>query len=354
MSVIAGFVGVALLLALFTLSIPYYAISPGSARQVNDLIAAPATTTYKAKGQVLMVTVSLREAKPIDIAESWFDHDTKIVGEETITGKNPPKSVRQENLQLMDDSKRTALVVALRRLGHSVPAKGQGALITEVLTGKAYPAEGHLTPGEVITAVDGQPVQFVEDAVKLLQQHKPGDSVRVEVKGVEDTGTAPSGTNQATRVEQLTMARGDNGNAILGVTLQTYHLTYDFPFSINIESGDIGGPSAGLAFTLGVLDDLTPGELTGGRKVAVTGTISEDGTVGDVGGVPQKTAAVLRTGAKYFLVPPGEFDQARKRAGKRLKVIKVATLDDAINALAGLGGDVSALGPAPKAPATPG
>jgi PDZ domain-containing protein len=322
-----------LLLASVTVSIPYYALAPGSARQVNDLIAGPPGKTFPPRGQVMMATVSLRPAHPIDVAQSWFDHDTTIVKEEEIVGSTPPKQLHQVNLEEMSESKRTAVVVAFRRLGYDVPARGQGALITAVVRGKGFPAEGKLQEGEVITEVDGQKVQFVDDAVKLLQQHQPGDTVRVTVMSTTNT----------TRIEQLAMARNDDGKAVLGVELQTYKLDYDLPFKIDIESGDIGGPSAGLAFTLGILDDLTPGELTGNRKVAATGTIGIDGKVGDVGGVPQKTAAVIRSGAKVFLVPPGEFKQAQKRAGKRLQVIAVATLEDALNALKKLGGNVEAL-----------
>jgi PDZ domain-containing protein len=334
--------------AAFSLNIPYYALAPGSARQVNDLIDAPNGQRHLPRGKVLMTTVSLRAAHPVDVVESWFDHDTKIVKEEEIVGKTPPTQYHQLNLEEMSESKRTAIVVALRRLGHNVPAKGQGALITTVVAGKGFPADGHLQEGEVITSVDGQPVQFVEDAVRLLQQHKPGDTVRVQVANPDGADGAG-----ASRIEQLVMARNDEGRAILGVELQTFKLDFDLPFKVSIESGDIGGPSAGLAFTLGVLDDLTPGELTGGANVAVTGTIALDGTVGDVGGVPQKTAAVIHSGAKFFLVPPGEYEAARKRAGKHLKVIKVATLGDALAALAGLGGNVSALGPPPSGASGP-
>lgn len=336
----ASLVGVALgacLIAAFTLNIPYYALAPGSARQVNDLVSVPDGERFLPKGKVLFTTVSLRKAIPFDIVRSWMDDDIKIVKEEDIRGKTPPQQYRRLNLQEMDESKRTAIVVALRRLGHQVPARGQGALITTVIVGEGFPAEAHLQIGEVITEVDGQPVQFVEDAVSLLQAHKPGETVRVQV----------AGTDGASRIEQLVMARNDDGRAVLGVELQTHKLDYDLPFTVNIESGDIGGPSAGLAFTLGVLDDLTAGELTGGFNVAVTGTMALDGKVGEVGGVVQKTAAVIDSGAKYFLVPPGEYEAAKKRAGKRLTVIKVTTLEDALAALATLGGNVNALGPRP-------
>ncbi|MDQ1444159.1 MAG: Lon-like protease [Acidimicrobiaceae bacterium] len=332
-AVIAATLAVGLLVASVTVQLPYYALAPGSAKQVNDLINAD-SPIYTPKGRVLMATVSLRRAQPIDVIEGWFDDDIEIVKEEQIVGRTPPKQYHQLNLQAMDESKRTAIVVALRKLGHDVPAHGQGSLITNVIPGRGFPAEGHLQQGDVITEVDGQPVQFVEDAVRLLHQHKPGDAVRLQVTGVDG----------ASRIEQLVMARNDDGTAVLGIELQTFKLDYDVPFKVDIDSADIGGPSAGLAFTLGVLDELTPGELTGGKVVAATGTIGIDGAVGDVGGVPQKTAAVIDAGAKVFLVPPGEYEQARKRAGKRLQVIKVATLDEALAVLGRLGGNASALG----------
>jgi PDZ domain-containing protein len=341
-AVLAGVLAAGLLIASVTIDLPYYALAPGSARQVNDLIDGPDDRDFPPTGRVMMATVSLRRAQPIDVVEGWFDDDIEIVKEEQVVGKTPPRQYHELNLQLMDESKRTAIVVALRKMGFQVPAHGKGALITTIIPDRGFPAEGHLQPGEVITAVDGQPVEFVEDAVNLLQQHKPGDEVTLSI-------TTPEGDS---RIEKLPMARNDNGRAVLGVELQTSKLDYDVPLDVKIDSGDIGGPSAGLAFTLGVLDQLTPGELTGGRAVAATGTMSIDGTVGDVGGVPQKTAAVIAAGAKYFLVPPGEFAQAKKRAGKRLQVIKVATIDDALVALGKLGGNVTALAQAP--PGAPG
>lgn len=334
---LASITAFALLVAAFTIELPYYALAPGTARQVNDLIAAE-TETYQPKGHVLMATVSLRRANPIDVMEGWIDDDIRIVKEEVIIGRTPPRQYHRQNLEAMDESKRTAVVVALRRLGHEVRAHGEGALITNVIPGRGFPAEGHLFQGDVITEVDGHPVEFVEDAIKILRQHKPGDAVRLHVTSAEG----------ANRIEQLVMVRDPaSGAAVLGVELQTHKLDYDIPFEVKIESGNIGGPSAGLAFTLALLDELTPGELTGGTPVAATGTINLDGTVGDVGGVAQKTAAVIDAGAKAFLVPPGEYEEARKRAGKRIQVFKVATLADALDALAKIGGNVSALGPSP-------
>ena len=131
----------------------------------------------------------------------------------------------------------------------------------------------------------------------------------------------------------------------LGVTLATKNRSFDFPYKVAIDTSGVGGPSAGLAFTLALIDELTPGELTGGRNVAVTGTIDVNGTVGDVGGVTQKTAAVRHSGTRFFLVPPGEFAEASKHAGRHLKVVQVTTLADALAALKANGGDPPVLAP---------
>ena len=124
---------------------------------------------------------------------------------------------------------------------------------------------------------------------------------------------------------------------------------YDFPFPVSINSDNIGGPSAGLAFTLGIINTVSGGDLTGGRTVAATGTIRPDGTIGDVGGVQQKTVAVNDAGATLFLVPPPELAVAKSVAGPHLKVLAVATLGQALKDLAQIGGKLglAAKGPPP-------
>jgi PDZ domain-containing protein len=321
------------LVAASSISLPYYAVAPGSARQVNDLIRVPKEKSYPPQGRILMATVSLRPVRLPDAVVGWLDSDTDVVPEEQILGSTPRNQYSRQNRALMDDSKQAASVVALRHLGYPVPESGTGALVVAVERGS--PADGRVSPDDVITGVDGRPTPLATQAVEAIRAHKPGDTVRLEVKN-------PAG---ATRVEQVVLAsRPNRPGGFLGVFVRTKDQRFDFPFDVKIESGEVGGPSAGLAYTLAVLDSLTAGELTGGKKVAATGTIELDGSVGNVGGVPQKTAAVRAAGAKYLLVPAGEFGEARSHAGKDLEVIKVASLSEAIAALAGLGGDVSAVG----------
>ena len=136
----------------------------------------------------------------------------------------------------------------------------------------------------------------------------------------------------------------------MGVIVRTEDLRLITPFPVSINTTRIGGPSAGLAFTLALLDDLTPGELTGGEQVAVTGTILADGKVGPVGGVEQKVVAVNRTDATLFLVPPDEFEAAKAGADNDVTVVAVNTVDEALAALAAHGGNVSGI-PAGAVPA---
>ena len=186
-------------------------------------------------------------------------------------------------------------------------------------------------------------MQLASDLVAVIGAHRPGETINLKVRTAnDDTGPV--------RDVAVTLGRRDDGTPLLGVSLQTYHESLELPFAVDINSGEIGGPSAGLAFTLALLDLLTPGELTGGVPIAATGTIELDGRVGPVGGVAQKTVAVERAGAKLFLVPSDEYAAAKARAGKGLRVERADTLDEALAVLATLdGSNALALG-TPGAP----
>ena len=337
------------------IEVPYYSLAPGSARPVGDLIAVPPDQRHPPRGQVLLTTVSLKKVRALEAFQGWIDSDIDVLHEEVILGRASREEYRQQNVQLMEDSKQDAAVVALRRLGYSIPEKGDGAIIAEIVPGS--PVDGRVTVGETVVGADGTPSPLKEKLIELIRRHRPGETVKLEIE---------RGVGAPRRAEEVRLGRlvttedssqcvpvpaevaAAEGEPCIGVLLQTRNRSFDLPFEVAVESGSIGGPSAGLAFSLGVLDVLRPGELTGAMKVAVTGTIQLDGTVGAVGGVTQKTAAAIADGADVFLVPPAEFALARKRAGRSLKVIQVATLEEAITALGALGGDVAALGAPPQ------
>ena len=320
------------------ITLPYYAIAPGSARQVNDLIKVPNDRAFPPAGRVLLTTVTIGKVSPLEAIDGWRDPDIDVKSETELFGRKiDQQQFQQQNAQEMDISKESAAIAALRALGYEVPAEGKGALVQGVQEGS--PAAKHLRQGDVIVAVDGKPTPLSDQTVAGIRSHRAGDDVTLEV---ED----PEGVR---RTVVLTTVMGDEGTPRIGALLTTKGLSFDLPFAVTIDSAGIGGPSAGLAFTLGVIDLLTAGELTGGQKVAVTGTISVDGVVGDVGGVVQKTAAVRHAGAKYFLVPPGEFEAARAHAKGKVEVIKVATLADALAALRSLGGELGSQAQPPPA-----
>ena len=345
-----------LLAAAATVQLPYYAIAPGSAREVNDLIKPPPDHRYPPRGRVYLTTVSLHRVTPIEALYGWWQDDIDVVPEEQILPPaTKPSDLQKVNFQAMDESKQVAAVVAMRRLGYEVAEHGEGAGVLDLVP--KSPADGRLQAGEVITGIDGQPVQLSDDVVTVIGRHRPGDVLQLEVDRNNGTPRRTERITLGSAPPDRSVCRAVTGEPApadavpcLGVHLQTKGLRFDFPFTVNVDSAGIGGPSAGLAFTLGILDSLRPGELTGGHKVAVTGTISLDGSVGPVGGVVQKTAAVRAAGVGLFLVPPEEYAAARAHAGSKLKVVKVATLEDALRALGEQGGDLTALGPAPTRP----
>lgn len=335
----------AALVALAIRPTHYYAFLPGSARDVEPLITFAASSdggsvpkVQPAEGDVLFVTVSLRRPSGIETLSRLTDHTAEVVPEDQVNGGQSSDQNRQFNLQLMTDSKDKAAKVALERAGYAVEVTSAGAVVTDL--DPSYPVAAVLTPGDTIVGIDGTELHDVEGVRTAIAAHRPGDSLTLRVIPFQ---------GEARTVTAKLVARPDDATkAMLGVTLQD-RPSYRFPFRVQIDSEQVGGPSAGLAFTLAILDRLTPGNLIGPETVAVTGTIELDGSVGPVGGVTQKTEAAIAEGAKLFLVPPDELADATKAARGRLEVRSVSSLDEALAALAEAGGDPL---PAPAATTT--
>jgi Lon-like protease len=330
---IVALLAAAFLVGAAVVPLPYYLFKPGSVRDVEPLISVKGTQTYPSNGAIGYTTVSLRQATLLGLVQGWIDDDIDVIGrDEVLQGRNVRQN-QQLNLQMMTNSKQVAGQVALEKLGFDVKVT-VGQLIDQVLPGS--PADGVLQPGDTIVAVDGQRFDEAEDLTRVVSAKKPGDKVTVTVR--------PQGS-QAERKHELTLAPSpdDPNKGVMGVRIVPVAIDYDFPFDVAIDTGNVGGPSAGLAFTLGIIDALTPGDLTGGKDIAVTGTMSSDGTVGQVGGTGQKAAAVRKKGIKLFLVPRADYKDALAHAGKSLKVVPVDDLDDALKVLADHGGNADDL-----------
>jgi PDZ domain-containing protein len=330
-----GFSLIALVIASLVVRVPYYTLSPGSVWSTDGLIEVEGGEAYfDDAGEIAFTTVSIKPASAFEAALGWADPDVKVVDEEMILGGRSEEENRQVNEQAMSSSQETATVVALQELGYEV-VSGTGAEVVQIEEGR--PADGTFEVGDVIVGVEGVPVTLWEEVVSAVGQHRPGDRVNFSV---ERGGEGPA---EDVTVDVGSYSPEQPDRPIVGIVGTTRDLAVDLPFEVVIDAADVGGPSAGLAFTLSVLDILTPGDLTGGSTVAATGTMAFDGSVGPIGGIEQKTVAAREAGVDLFLVPLAELDEARAGAGS-MQVVGVGHLDDALAALDDVGGNALALG----------
>lgn len=325
---------VALIVTLMIRPVPYIVLMPGDATEVQPLITVEPVDgrrPYVDQGRhdILFVTVSIRFPRGIEALLRTFDDRNAVVPSKPYLGTQSTKENRTFNLSLMTDSKDRATKVALERVGYEVKVTATGAVIIDL--DPSFPAAPLLQPGDTIVAADGKKVTSADELADAIQAHRPGERIELVLERLGRSGKV---TVDAPLVEH----KEKKGVAQLGVSLRD-RPRYDFPVKVSIDSGDVGGPSAGLAFTLALIDVLSPGKLTGGKRVAVTGTIELDGSVGPVGGVRQKTEAAIEQGAVLFLVPSDEYAEAVEAARGRLKVKKVDQLDQALSALEELGGE---------------
>ena len=279
---------------------------------------------------MLFTTVSVIRPTYLEAIKGWLQGNVDVFPRRQFFGDQSDDERKAENVQSMDISKLVAAKVAFEHLGYEVESDG----VTVVPAGPDAPSAGILEAGDVVVAIDGEPVRSPEELSESVKAHAPGDTIEITVErtpaGKED---APPERHDV-KVE-LGRRRGHRRGRHRRVRRDR---AYDFPIDVQIDSLDVGGPSAGLAWTLGVLDRLTPGSITGGERVAVTGEIGPDGQVLQVGGVGQKAVAAREEGATLFLVPRAEAERARPYAGS-MKVVGVDDLDDALRALDRIGGN---------------
>ena len=334
--------------------LPYYTFSPGSLRATQSLVSVSGATTYPDDdGEIGYLTVTFGQATPFGLVRGWVDSDIEVLSEDQALGGLGRDENRELNQQMMTNAKDTATVVALEYLGYDVELLGSGAVVVGVEPGIA--SDGLLEPGDTIVSVNDEAVTTSTGLIEVIAALAPGDEVVLGVQRHDNrpvatpaddaTGDTPGDARPevgppAVEVPVTLQAYSDDPQRpFLGVRLATRDQDYNLPFDVEIDSGNVIGPSAGLAFTLAIIDVLTPGSLTGGQIVGVTGTISADGAVGRVGGVDQKAAAAIGAGATLYLVPADEVEEARRRAGDAIEVVAVSTLDEALAALADRGGE---------------
>lgn len=318
------FLAAAAAVGAWSIELPYVAFSPGP---VGDAIDVVVTTedleVFVPDGELYFLTVSVT-GSGVNLYEAitaGLDPAVDLVRRQAVRRDDETdEEYKQRNLHLMDQSIDTAVAVALDRAGVPVRIESDGVLVVDLVEGSG--AEGVLLPDDVVVAVNGEPVQLGGDIGVVIGDLLPGDTVEIDIERDGEPMT----------VEVELTASEDGSRTLIGILAQTANPRYP----ISIQTSNVGGPSAGMMYTLAIMDLLVEGDLAKGNLVAGTGTIRADGTVGNIGGVRQKVVAAEAAGAQVMLVPAGNYEDALTAPRDSIELISVATIDEALAALEAL------------------
>jgi PDZ domain-containing protein len=318
--IVSAFLTVLLGALIALLPAPYVIYSPGPATNVlgsvagRRLISVTGHETFPTTGTLDMTTVEIfggpgRRLSLLEVAQGWVSRSDAVVPEQQVY---PPgqtqQEVEKETAAEMSDSQEQATAAALRELGMTVP---ETIRVAEVQ--KGAPVASVMRVGDVITGLNGTPATDSNALRKAITALKPGAAVTVEVR------------RDGKQVELSTTTTSADGRTVLGVGLDPQ---FRFPVDVSFGTKDVGGPSAGMMFALGIYDILTPGALTGGAKIAGTGTIDSRGEVGPIGGIQQKLVGARRAGARWFLAPADNCDEVVGHVPDGLRVVRTSTLHE--------------------------
>ncbi len=310
----------AVVLALLTpvgwmIDLPYFSASAGpTGDAVDAVVVEEGFPVFQPEGELLLLTVSLQPVNLYEAAVAFFDGRIDLIEREVLRPQGETnEEARRRGLQAMERSKDIAIAVALAELGLE-DTLSEGVKVVGILSDA--PAFETLIEGDLVVEMEDRPVRTVEDIRNILENHQPGD--RVEVMVIRDEEQVLLGF-------ELHSNPDSPDRAMVGITAST-------AYPIEIDSENYGGPSAGMIYTLAVIDLLEEGSLTNGRVVAGTGTISMDGSVGAIGGIRQKLVAAEAAGADVVLVPRGNYAEAGT-APVDVEIVAVESISDAVGYL---------------------
>jgi len=300
----------------------------------QPLITVSGHETYPTSGTLDLLTVSVQgnqDVRPgwVDVVRAWADRSRSVIPVEAVYPSGVSNDqVDEQNAVDMQNSQKSAIAAALIHEGYAIPS---AVTVSQVSQGS--PAEGVLREGDVLVSVNGTSLATDAD-VDVLRGLVAANGASTPAEVVVDR----AGTSVT---EEVTPQEVD-GTPLLGVGVS---VDYTYPFDVTLKLDQVGGPSAGMMFALGIIDKTTPGELTGGEKVAGTGTITASGEVGAIGGIRQKLYGARDAGATVFLAPSTNCSEVVGNVPSGLDVYSVETLDDAVTALETVagGGDTSSL-----------
>jgi len=286
------------------------------------MIEIPGQKTWSAAGSLDMLTVSMLGDPSnlpnwLDVAGAWLDPSQAVLPVDAVypPGYSVQDSVKQGTVD-MKNSQEDAMAAALRELGHTVPS-----IVTVAGLSTKSPSKGILKDGDKVVSVAGTPIDSVDGLREAIAAGGAGSPLSM---------TILRGSKTLTETVTPTLSAGAKSAPVIGIYAA---VSYDYPFDVKIQLENVGGPSAGQMFALGIIDKLTPGSLTGGKHVAGTGTIDAQGTIGPIGGIRQKMYGAERAGATIFLAPAGDCNEVVGHVPSGLKVFAVKTLKDSLAVL---------------------
>ncbi|TSB46309.1 SepM family pheromone-processing serine protease [Alkalicoccobacillus porphyridii] len=327
-----------IVLSLNFIKLPYYYSQPGIAQELEGVISVEGTNSIE-EGAFMLTTVEMARANPLYYVWAMFSSYRHIIPEEQIRGTDETdEDYHKRQTLLMSDSQEMAKIAAYEQAGADVFYEYHGVLVTTIIEG--MPADGQLEIGDLIVEVDGEPVHTAEDLIDRLSGFTENDQVELIVsRGKEEKSLSLSFSPFPPEYEV------EEGRVGLGILSPVTDRDVTFSPGITIDETEIGGPSAGLMYSLEIYNQLVPEDITAGYVVAGTGTINEKGEVGPIGGASQKVVAADKAGAAYFLAPNAQghegsnYEEAKAAAvdiGTDMQVIPVDTFEDALTFLEGL------------------
>jgi Lon-like protease len=327
--IVAGAAVVIAAVVAAVLPVPYVILSPGPTLNTlgtgpgdKPLIMITGHRTYPTAGNLNMVTVNFQggpgnEINIFTALRAWLNPHSAVVPQQELFGPGQsPQQVQHQDVVQMTNSEANATAAALTEVGIKYTTQVQ-----VISTERGMPAASVLKPGDIIAKVNGVPIDSVTGLSKEIRAQSAGHPLRLTV--IRD---------RQTRVASVTAVQSE-GHPVIGVVVT---VKFNFPLTVNISVGNIGGPSAGLMFALGIVDKLTPMNLTGGKFIAGTGEITPAGAVQPIGGIQQKMAGARAKGATVFLAPASNCADARGAVPAGMRLVRVSTLAGAVRSLEAL------------------
>ena len=303
----------------------YYFMSPGPPYQWD--IDYGDAENFDFEGNLYQLTVRRDEANALIYAWSYVSNSVDLYPREVILPKGvSPEELSQISIQNMKTSENVAIAVALKYLGYDITSKGDGVSVVGILDDS--PVKDKLKRGDLLNSINNDEISSASEFIAMLRTYDIGDTVKIGlIRDVE--GNLKNLEIETKLIEHVEY----EGEPMVGFLATTVNERFDFPFEIDIKTGNVGGPSAGLMMALNVYNNLIPEDITNSLVIAGTGTIEIDGSVGPVGGVKQKVIAAKRAGAELILVPTANFEEAKPLETESTEIVAIDTFDEALQVI---------------------